>query len=88
MCGDSRCRNLAGTSAEDKAKRKELFRAFDVNGNGFLSLAEVDKGIGGVIKSETLFSAKRPVRAASHGRRPQPPPPDAGLRHGSAAASP
>jgi len=53
----------AGTSAEDKAKRKELFRAFDVNGNGFLSLAEVDKGIGGVIKSETLFSAKKPVRS-------------------------
>jgi hypothetical protein len=58
-----RCRDHAGTSAEDKAKRKELFRAFDVNGNGFLSLAEVDKGIGGVIKSETLFSAKKPVRS-------------------------
>jgi len=54
----------SGTSAEDKAKRKELFRAFDVNGNGFLSLAEVDKGIGGVIKSDTLFSAKKPIMRA------------------------
>ena len=28
-----------------KAKRQELFRACDPNGNGYLSLAEVDKGL-------------------------------------------
>jgi hypothetical protein len=33
------------TSPASMAKRKELFDGFDVNGNGFLSLAEVDKGI-------------------------------------------
>ena len=26
---------------EDKAKRRELFKGFDPNGNGYLSLAEV-----------------------------------------------
>ena len=26
---------------EDKAKRRELFKQFDPNGNGYLSLAEV-----------------------------------------------
>ncbi len=28
---------------EDKGKRKELFKQFDPNGNGYLSLAEVSK---------------------------------------------
>ena len=28
---------------EDKAKRQELFKQFDPNGNGYLSLAEVWK---------------------------------------------
>ena len=28
---------------EDKAKRQELFKQFDPNGNGYLSLAEVCK---------------------------------------------
>ena len=35
----------ADRSEESKAKRKELFSAFDPNGNGYLSLAEVDKGV-------------------------------------------
>jgi hypothetical protein len=30
---------------EDRERRKLMFRQFDPNGNGFLSLAEVDKGI-------------------------------------------
>ena len=28
---------------EDKAKRQELFKQFDPNGNGYLSLAEVQR---------------------------------------------
>jgi Ca2+-binding EF-hand superfamily protein len=35
----------AGRSNEDKEKRKQLFRAWDMNGNRILSLAEIDKGI-------------------------------------------
>lgn len=30
---------------EDKKKRRALFRQFDANGNGVLSLAEIDKGL-------------------------------------------
>lgn len=32
-------------NAEQYKKRTELFNLFDPNGNGYLSLAEVDKGI-------------------------------------------
>jgi Ca2+-binding EF-hand superfamily protein len=31
-------------TAEQKEKRQALFSTFDPNGNGYLSLAEVDKG--------------------------------------------
>ena len=36
-------------SAESIAKRKKIFRDFDVNGNQWLSLAEIDKGIRDVL---------------------------------------
>ena len=35
----------AGRDEESFAKRSEMFNQFDPNGNGYLSLAEVDKGI-------------------------------------------
>ena len=35
-----------------------MFRSFDVNGNGHLSLAEVDLGIKSVVQSQDLFGAK------------------------------
>ncbi len=38
-----------GKSNSEKALRDELFRQFDPNGNGYLSLAEVDKGIRDVL---------------------------------------
>eukprot|EP01062_Namystynia_karyoxenos_P074152 TRINITY_DN709_c1_g2_i1.p1 TRINITY_DN709_c1_g2~~TRINITY_DN709_c1_g2_i1.p1 ORF type:complete len:216 (+),score=107.14 TRINITY_DN709_c1_g2_i1:88-648(+) len=34
-----------GSNRADKEKRKQIFRSFDMNGNGYLSLAEVDKGV-------------------------------------------
>jgi hypothetical protein len=34
---------------EDKAKRDQIWNAFDMNGNGYLSLAEVDKGMRDVV---------------------------------------
>jgi Ca2+-binding EF-hand superfamily protein len=53
-------RNRLPTSRtpEDKQKRVDLFRQFDVNSNGFLSLAEVDKGVKDVLQVEALFDAK------------------------------
>ena len=48
------CRELAaklptGKSESDKALRNKIFQQFDPNGNGFLSLAEVDKGVHDVL---------------------------------------
>ena len=43
-----------GKSAEEKAARDKLFQQFDPNGNGFLSLAEIDKGIQDVLGLEVV----------------------------------
>ena len=43
---------------EDKKRRKTMFRSFDPNGNGLLSLAEVDLGIKSVLRCEALFDVK------------------------------
>jgi Ca2+-binding EF-hand superfamily protein len=45
-------------------KRKKLFKDFDPNGNGFLSLAEVDKGIRDVLKLDDIFAVKRVIMRA------------------------
>jgi hypothetical protein len=42
----------------------EMFRAFDPNGNGYLSLAEIDKGVRDVLKSDRLFEAKPAIMRA------------------------
>lgn len=39
-----------GTDEESAKRRKKLFKVFDPNGNGLLSLAEVDKGVGEDLK--------------------------------------
>ena len=36
-------------TSEHKAKRDQYWTGFDVNGNGYLSLAEIDKGITDVV---------------------------------------
>jgi len=43
---------------EHTTRRKSMFRAFDINGNGYLSLAEVDLGIKQVLRCEALFNSK------------------------------
>jgi len=53
-------------NAEEKAKRKEIFDGFDVNSNGHVSLAEVDKGMRDVLGSDDLFDCKDAVNAAFH----------------------
>jgi len=48
---------------EAKAQRKEMFNQFD-NGNGVLSLAEVDKAIRDVLKIDEVFDAKPAIMRA------------------------
>ena len=43
---------------EDLAKRQAIWATFDVNGNGYLSLAEVDKGMRDVVCLPALFALK------------------------------
>ena len=45
-------------SDASKQQRKKLFKEFDPNGNGFLSLAEIEKGVRDVLKSPELFAMK------------------------------
>jgi len=47
-----------GKCKEDKERRKKMFSQFDPNGNGVLSLAEVDKAIRDVLKIDEIFDAK------------------------------
>jgi len=51
-------------NAEDKARRKKMFNEFDPNGNGILSLAEIDKAMRDVLALDDLFDAKRAIMRA------------------------
>mmetsp|Transcript_24241 Transcript_24241/g.52978 ORF Transcript_24241/g.52978 Transcript_24241/m.52978 type:complete len:179 (+) Transcript_24241:112-648(+) len=48
----------ASRDPESKAHRTELFNSMDPNGNGYLSLAEVDKGLRDVLQLDALFDCK------------------------------
>merc|ERR1719355_235867 len=49
---------------EAKAERKKLWNGCDINGNGYLSLAEVDKGIRDVLEIDKIFHAKPAIMRA------------------------
>jgi Ca2+-binding EF-hand superfamily protein len=51
-------------TAEQKAQRADLFMQFDPNGNGYLSLAEVDKGCRDVLGLYDVFEAKPVIMRA------------------------
>lgn len=51
-------------SDAEKKKRMELFKQFDPNGNGYLSLAEVDKGCRDVLGLYEIFDAKKVIMRA------------------------
>lgn len=51
-------------TAEQKAKRAEIFGQFDPNGNGYLSLAEVDKGCRDVLGLYDIFECKKVIMRA------------------------
>ena len=52
------------TSREDNIRRKEMFNAMDMNGNGYLSLAEIDKGCRDVLQLPELFDTKPVIMRA------------------------
>lgn len=58
-----RCLPFHDTPAE-KAKRTALWHAIDADNNGYLSLAEVDKGLRDVIVLPILFDAKPVIMRA------------------------
>jgi len=43
---------------DENMKREEIFRMIDVNDNGFLSLAEIDKGLRDVLEIDSIFDCK------------------------------
>jgi hypothetical protein len=49
---------------EEKAARKKMWNQFDNNGNGYASLAEIDKGIRDVLACDDLFDAKPAIMRA------------------------
>jgi len=53
-----------GTSETEHAQRMEMFKQFDPNGNGLLSLAEVDKGCRDVLGLHDIFDAKPVIMRA------------------------
>jgi hypothetical protein len=53
-------------TTEHVARRKELFKQIDMNGNGYVSLAEMDKGIRDVLKCREIFDAKPVIARAFH----------------------
>lgn len=51
-------------NAEDRKKRREMFSAIDMNGNGYVSLAEIDRGIQDVLNLPEIFNCKKPIMRA------------------------
>ena len=52
---------------QEKAVRDAIWKQFDINSNGLLSLAEIDKGLRDVLQlGENLFRAKKAIASAFH----------------------
>ena len=51
-------------TAEDRAKRKKMWDAIDMNGNGYISLAEFDRGVRDVLNLPQIFSTKKVIMRA------------------------
>lgn len=49
---------------EERALRKKMWNAIDMNGNGYTSLAELDRGIRDVMNLPEVFDAKKPIMRA------------------------
>ena len=53
-----------GRDPASTAERKAMFNKFDINANGLLSVAEVDKAVRDVLKSPAMFKSKPAVMRA------------------------
>mmetsp|Transcript_1160 Transcript_1160/g.2214 ORF Transcript_1160/g.2214 Transcript_1160/m.2214 type:complete len:203 (-) Transcript_1160:132-740(-) len=51
---------------KSKKLRRKMFKSFDPNGNGHLSLAEIDKGLRDVLKLDDVFDCKPAIIRAYH----------------------
>ena len=51
-------------TAEDRAKRKKMWSAIDMNGNGYVSLAEFDRGVRDVLNLPKIFTLKKVLMRA------------------------
>ena len=51
-------------NASDQLKRDRIWNSFDINGNGFLSLSEIQQGIQGVLHIPALLDKKLIVKQA------------------------
>ena len=51
-------------TAEDRAKRKKIWDAIDMNRNGYVSLAEFDRGVRDVLNLPQIFSLKKVLMRA------------------------
>ena len=46
-------------TVEERTKRRQLWNAIDMNGNGYISLAEFDRGVRDVLNLPKIFSLKK-----------------------------
>ena len=52
------------TDPAQKALRRKMWRAIDGNGNGYVSLSEIDKGVRDVLKLDVVYDAKPAIMRA------------------------
>jgi len=65
---------ITDRSEASKAKRADMFMRFDPNGNGYLSLAEVDKGLRDILRVDDVFDAKPVIMRAFQASKGLNPP--------------
>ncbi len=53
-----------GRDPQTKAKRDKIWGGIDINGNGYVSLAEVDKGLRDILQLDSIFNCKRAIMRA------------------------
>ena len=53
-----------GKDQQSLEKRNQIWRGIDVNGNGYLSLAEIDKGLRDILRLDEIFDCKPAIMRA------------------------
>lgn len=59
---------------EDRNKRKKIWNEIDMNGNGYVSLAELDKGLRDSLQIPVLFDLKKVLMRAFQAAKNKVPP--------------